>query len=53
MIYVERSDWRKSHYSSKPKAELKNALLSLKAEPELKTYCYFALMSYVTILFTK
>ena len=32
--------------------ELNNGLFLTRAEPELKTCCYFALMSYVTILFT-
>ena len=40
-------------YSSKPEAELNNALFLTRAEPKLKTCCYFALMSYVTVLFTE
>ena len=56
MIYavrLERSEWRKSHYSPKPKAELNNDMFSSRAQPELKTCCYFALLSYVTMLFTE
>ena len=37
------------YYSTKPKAELNNGMFSTRAEPKLKTCCYFALMSYVTI----
>ena len=50
---LERSEWSKSHYSPKPKAELNNDLFSMRAKPELKTWYYHALLSYVTILATK
>jgi hypothetical protein len=57
MIYAssKASGVPKSHhlYSPKPKAELNNGMFTSRAHPELKTCCYFALMSYVTILFTK
>ena len=53
-IYLlERSEWSKSHYSPKPKAEVNNDLFSTRAKPELKTWYYHALLSYVTILATK
>ena len=52
-LLLERSEWSKSHYSPKPEAEVNNDLFSTRAQPELKTCCYFALMSYVTILVTK
>ena len=48
-----RSEKSKSHYSPKPKAEVNNDLLSTRAKPELKTWYYHALLSYVTILATK
>ena len=37
----------KSHYSLKPKAEVNNDLFSTRAKPELKTWYYHALVSYV------
>ena len=43
----------KSHYSPKPEAEVKNDLFSTRTQPELKTCCYFALISYITIFVTK
>ena len=49
----ERSEWSKSHYSPKPKAEVNNDLFSTRAKPELKTWYYHALLTYVTILATK
>ena len=44
-LSLKRSEWRKSHYSSKPKAELNNDLFSTRAEPELNIHCYFTPMS--------
>ena len=38
---------------AKPKAEVNNDLFSTRAKPELKTWYYHALLSYVTILATK
>ena len=52
-LLLERSEWSKSHYSPKPKAEVNNDLFSTRAKPELKTWYYHALLSYVTILATK
>ena len=52
MIYASY-EASKSHYSPKLKAELNDDLFSSRAQPELKTCCYFALMSYVVILLTK
>ena len=42
-----------THYSPKPKAEVNNDLFSTRAKPELKTWYYHALLTYVTILTTK
>ena len=42
-----------NHNSPKPKAEVNNDLFSTRAKPELKTWYYHALLSYVTILATK
>ena len=52
-ITLLRSEWSKLHYSPKPEAEMNNDLFSTRVQPELKKYCYFALMSYVTSLGTK
>ena len=52
-LLLERIEWSKSHYSPKPKAEVNNDLFSSRSKPELKTWYYHALLSYVTILATK
>ena len=52
-LLLERSEWSKSHHSPKPKVEVNNDLFSTRAKPELKTWYYYALPSYVTILATK
>ena len=52
-ITLLQSEWSKSHYSPKPEAEVNNDLFSTRVQPELKTCCYFALMSYVTLLVAK
>ena len=43
------------HRSRKPEAEVNNDLFmfSTRAQPELKTCCYFVLMSFVTISVSK
>ena len=38
----------KSHYSPKPEADVNNDLFSTRAQPELKTCCYFACFLHVT-----